>query len=121
MATPKVSGEVLKIYTAVEIAGQMDISYKTVLNLIKCGLLKALPGIRHKRITEDEFNRYLGANSIQSGGAFASVPAKPMCNQTATPPARPAGLETATDKSLVKPTAKVVASPVALASQRKSR
>src|SRR5664280_2496604 len=82
---------------------------------------KALPGIRHKRITEDEFNRYLGANSIQSGGAFASVPAKPMCNQTATPPARPAGLETATDKSLVKPTAKVVASPVALASQRKSR
>ena len=30
-----------------------------MLNLIKRGRLKALPGIRHKRITEAEFNRYL--------------------------------------------------------------
>jgi DNA-binding XRE family transcriptional regulator len=51
--------------------------------------------------------------------AFASAPARPMCNQPATPPARPAGRETVTDKSLVVPTAKAVASPVAQASHRK--
>src|ERR1019366_2965761 len=45
--------------------------------------------------------------------------AKPVCVVVATPPARSAGMESAMDKSLVKPTAKVVASPVAQASQRK--
>jgi excisionase family DNA binding protein len=60
-------GAALKIYTADEIAGQLKTSYKTVLNLIKRGLLKALPGIRHKRVTEEELNRYLG---IQGGAAL---------------------------------------------------
>jgi len=100
-------GDVLKIYTADEIAGQLQTSYKTVLNLIKRGLLKALPGIRHKRITEAEFNRYLG---IQSDGTFTPAVAKPVCAVVATPPARPAGMEKITDKSLVNPMAKVVAS-----------
>jgi hypothetical protein len=99
-ATPNATSEVLKIYTAGEIAGQLKTSYKTVLNLIKHGLLKGLPGIRHKRITEAEFNRYLGVDAI-------------------TPPARPASAIHVMDKSLVSPTAKAVASPVAQASQRK--
>ena len=43
----------------------------------------------------------------------------PVCSVVATPPVRPAGMETVKDKSLVSPTAKVVASPVAQASQRK--
>ncbi len=106
-ATPKATGEVLKIYTAGEIAGQLNVDYKTVLNLIKRGLLKALPGIRHKRITEAEFNRYLG---IQNPAAITPAPAKPVCNSPATLPARPAGQVVIKDKSLVGPTAKVVAS-----------
>lgn len=106
-------GDVLKIYTADEIAGQLNVSKQTVLNLIKRGDLKGLPGIRHKRITEAELNRYLGVD------AFTPAPAKPVCNSPATPAARPAGLETVKDKSLVVPTAKAVASPVALASRRK--
>ncbi|HEX3716503.1 MAG TPA: helix-turn-helix domain-containing protein [Verrucomicrobiae bacterium] len=112
-------GEVLKIYTAGEIAGLLKSSYKTVLNLIKHGQLKALPGIRHKRITEVELNRYLGVENTENGAAFASEPAKPMCRLPATPPARPKGMETPMDKSLVGPTAKVVALPVAHSSQRK--
>jgi putative transcriptional regulator len=42
--------------------------------------------------------------------AFTSALAKPMCHQSATPPAHPAGMEAVKDKSLVVPTAKVVAS-----------
>jgi putative transcriptional regulator len=42
--------------------------------------------------------------------AFTSALAKPMCNSPATPSARPAGMEKSTDKSLVSPAAKVVAS-----------
>jgi excisionase family DNA binding protein len=111
----------LNIYTAGEIAGQLKTSYKTVLNLIKHGQLKALPGIRHKRITEEEFNRYLGASKIQAGGAFTPAPAKPMCTSPAAPPARSAGMEAVREKSLVCPTAKVVAPPVAQSSQRKRK
>ena len=59
----------MKIYTAVEVAAVLEVDYKTVLNLIKRGLLKALPGIRHKRITEDELNRYLGGKNTQGGAA----------------------------------------------------
>jgi hypothetical protein len=44
-----------------------------------------------------------------------AVKATPAFN----PPARPPGMEPSRDKSLVGPTAKAVASPVALASQRK--
>jgi excisionase family DNA binding protein len=116
VATPKAIGEVLKIYTASEIADQLNVDYKTVLNLIKRGLLKALPGIRHKRITEAELNRYLG---IQNPAAITPAPAKPVCNSPATLPTRPAVQVVIKDKSLVSPTAKAVASPVAQTSQRK--
>ena len=46
---------------------------------------------------------------ISQHTAFASVAAKPMCNQLAAPSARPAGMVQSMDKSLVGPTAKVVA------------
>jgi putative transcriptional regulator len=44
---------------------------------------------------------------------FASYSVNSMCNQPATLPARPAGKEIVQDKSLVGPTAKVLASSVA--------
>jgi hypothetical protein len=37
-------GETLKIYTADEVASLLKVDYKTVLRLIKRGLLKAIPG-----------------------------------------------------------------------------
>ena len=90
--------DVVKIHTAEAVAVLLGVDYKTVLNLIKRGHLRALPGLRHKRMTEAELNRYLGVQP-----AATAIPAQ-------TPPARPAGMEPATDKSLVGPTAKVVAS-----------
>jgi excisionase family DNA binding protein len=93
----------MKIFTADEVAAWLKVSRKTVFNLIKRGQLDALPGIRHKRITEEALARYLGV----SIGALA------------TPPARPAAPEPLKDKALVVPTAKAVASPLAFASQRK--
>ena len=51
----------MKVYTATEVACLLQVDYKTVLRLIQRGLLKAIPGIRHKRITEDEIKRFLGA------------------------------------------------------------
>jgi excisionase family DNA binding protein len=57
--------ETVKIYTADEVAGLLKVDYKTVLRLIQRGLLKAIPGIRHKRITEQELNRYLGIKQTQ--------------------------------------------------------
>jgi excisionase family DNA binding protein len=68
-ATPKTVGAVLKIYTAVEAAGILRVKYKTVLRLIQRGLLKAIPGLRHKRITEQELLRYLGIKQTQRGAA----------------------------------------------------
>lgn len=62
-------GETVKIYTAIEVAALLKVDYKTVLNLIKRGLLKAIPGIRHKRITEQELCRYLGIKQTQGGAA----------------------------------------------------
>ena len=59
----------MQIYTADEVAGLLKVDYKTVLRLIKRGLIKAIPGIRHKRITEQELNRYLGIRATQGGGA----------------------------------------------------
>jgi hypothetical protein len=99
--------DVVKIHTAVEIAALLGRDYKTVLSLIKRGHLRALPGLRHKLVTDAEFNRYLGVQP-----AATAIPAQ-------TPPARPVGMESVKDKSLVSPTAKAVASPVAQASQRK--
>ena len=110
VATPKALGEVLKIYTADEIAGELKTCKKSVLNLIKRGLLQALPGLRHKRITEAEFHRYLGVKAGQNGAALTPAPAKPSCNLPATLPARPAGQAVIQDRSLVGPAAKVVAS-----------
>ena len=90
--------DVVKINTAGEVAGLLGMSYKTILSLIKRGHLRSLPGLRHKLITEAELNRYLGVQP-------AATPTPVI-----TPPARPAGMESATDKSLVSPAAKVVAS-----------
>jgi excisionase family DNA binding protein len=59
----------VKVYTADEVAGVLQVDYKTVLRLIKRGLLKAIPGIRHKRITEQELHRYLGIKQTQGGAA----------------------------------------------------
>ena len=42
----------------------MRVDYKTVLRLIQRGLLKVLPGIRHKRVTEQELNRYLDVRNV---------------------------------------------------------
>ena len=89
--------DVVKIHTAVEVAAFLGVDYKTVLNLIKRGHLRALPGLRHKRITDAELNRYLDVQP-----AATAIPAQP-------PPARPAGAIHVMDKSLVNPTAKVVA------------
>jgi excisionase family DNA binding protein len=62
-------GETVNIYTAREVAGMLKVEYKTVLRLIQRGLLKAIPGIRHKRITEQELRRYLGIKETQGGAA----------------------------------------------------
>ncbi|MGH7942504.1 MAG: helix-turn-helix domain-containing protein [Limisphaerales bacterium] len=95
----------MKVFTADEVAAALRVSRKTVFNLINRGQLNALPGIRHKRITEAALNDYLGVKD----GALA------------TPPARPAATEQLRDKTLVGPAAKAVASPLAFASQRISK
>jgi excisionase family DNA binding protein len=59
----------VKVYTATEVAELLKVEYKTVLRLIQRGLLKAIPGIRHKRITEQELQRYLGIKQTQGGAA----------------------------------------------------
>jgi hypothetical protein len=97
-ATPKSMSDVVKIHTAVEVAALLGKDYKTVLSLIKRGYLRALPGLRHKLVTDAELNRYLG---VQPAATF--TPAQ-------TPPARPAGMVLTKDKSPVGPAAKVVAS-----------
>ena len=61
--------QTLKIYTTDEVASLLKVDYKTVLRLIQRGLLKAIPGIRHKRITEQELLRYLGIKQTQGGAA----------------------------------------------------
>jgi hypothetical protein len=99
----------VKIYTAAEIAGILKVSYKTVLNQIKRGRLQALPGLRHKRVTEEAFNRYLGVSNVPNGTDITSASAKPLCTSPATLPARPAVPVVITDKSPVSPAAKVVA------------
>jgi DNA-binding XRE family transcriptional regulator len=53
--------------------------------------------------------------------AFASVPAKPLRTSKAAPSACPAESVEAMDKSLVGPTAKAVASPVAQSSRKKTK
>ncbi len=57
----------MKVYTANEVADVLKVKYKTVLRLIQRGLLKPIPGIRHKRITEQELKRFLGIREQQGG------------------------------------------------------
>ncbi len=59
----------MKVYTAEEVAAELKVEYKTVLRLIKRGLLNAVPGIRHKRITEQELKRFLGIQTPDGGAA----------------------------------------------------
>jgi excisionase family DNA binding protein len=54
----------MKVYTVEEVAAILRVDYKTVLRLIQRGLLKVLPGIRHKRVTEHELNRYLDVRNV---------------------------------------------------------
>lgn len=66
----------MNVYTAEEVAGMLKVEYKTALRLIERGLLKALPGIRHKRITEHELNRYLGSQEILSDARATAAEAR---------------------------------------------
>jgi len=54
----------VKIHTPDEVASLLGVNYKTVLNLIKRGHLRTLPGLRHKRITDGELKRYLGIHPV---------------------------------------------------------
>jgi excisionase family DNA binding protein len=54
----------MKVYTVEEIAAILRVEYKTVLRLIERGLLKVLPGIRHKRVPEEELKRYLDVRGL---------------------------------------------------------
>jgi excisionase family DNA binding protein len=49
----------MKVHTTKEVAALLLVGEKTVLRLCQRKLLNAIPGIRHKRFTEDELNRYL--------------------------------------------------------------
>ena len=89
----------MNVYTAEEVAGKLKVEYKTVLRLIQRGLLKTLPGIRHKRITEAELNRYLGVQDILTAAGRSSRPSSGACVNNG--------------QIVVSPTAKVVAPPLA--------
>ena len=54
----------MNVFTAEEVAAKLKVDYKTVLRLIQRGHIKTLPGIRHKRITEAELDRYLGVKEV---------------------------------------------------------
>jgi excisionase family DNA binding protein len=54
----------MKVYTVEEVAAILRVDYKTVLRLIRRGLVKVLPGIRHKRVPEDELKRYLDVRGL---------------------------------------------------------
>lgn len=88
------------VYTAEEVAGKLKVDYKTVLRLIQRGLLKTLPGIRHKRITEAELNRYLGVQDILTAAA----------NRSSRPSS---GVGVNHGQIVVSSTAKAVAPPLA--------
>jgi excisionase family DNA binding protein len=90
----------MNVYTAEEVASKLKVDYKTVLRLIQRGLLKTLPGIRHKRITEAELNRYLGVQDILASAGRSLRPSSGgIINH---------------GQIVVSPTAKVVATPVVL-------
>jgi excisionase family DNA binding protein len=88
------------VYTAEEVARILKVDYKTVLRLIERGLLKPLPGIRHKRITEAELIRYLDVQSF-------------LASATNRSPRPSSGAGVNHGQIVVSPTAKVVAPPSA--------
>jgi excisionase family DNA binding protein len=49
----------MKTYTTKDLAALLQVDEKTVLRLCKRNKLNPIPGIRHKRFTEDEVNRFL--------------------------------------------------------------
>ncbi len=98
----------MNVYTAEEVASQLKVEYKTVLRLIQRGLLKTLPGIRHKRITEAELNRYLGVQEILAS-AVTSTP-RPSSRVGVKP-----------GPIVVSPTAQAVAPPAAPSQARKKQ
>ena len=51
----------MKIYTTKDLATHLKVDEKTILRLCKRKLLTPIPGIRHKRFTEDEVKRFLDA------------------------------------------------------------
>jgi excisionase family DNA binding protein len=65
----------MKVYTAEEVAAILRVDYKTVLRLVQRGRLKVLPGIRHKRMTEEELMRYLDVRGVLFKPAQTSSPA----------------------------------------------
>jgi excisionase family DNA binding protein len=101
----KCRSEVMNVYTAEEVAGQLKVEYKTVLRLIQRGLLKTLPGIRHKRITEAELNRYLGVQDILTAAGRSPRPSS--------------GAGVNHGQIVVIPTAKVVATSIASVKPKK--
>jgi len=83
---------VVKVYTVEEVAAILRVDYKTVLRLIQRGLLKVLPGIRHKRVTEEELKRYLDVRNVLckpiQTPAVTFVPAvRPLASDKSTKPA----------------------------------
>jgi excisionase family DNA binding protein len=59
----------MEVYTVQEVADKLKVEYKTILRLIERGHLLALPGIRHKRITEVELTRYLDVRATLAKAA----------------------------------------------------
>jgi excisionase family DNA binding protein len=49
----------VKIFTTKDVASLLQVDEKTVLRLCHRKLLTPIPGIRHKRFTEEELNRFL--------------------------------------------------------------
>ena len=88
----------MKIHTAEEVAEILKVDYKTVLRLIQRGLLKTLPGIRHKRITEAELMRYCGVQDLLASAGSSPRPSN--------------GVGTNSGHIVVKPTAKAPAKPI---------
>lgn len=89
---------VVKIYTADDVAILLRVDYKTVLNLVRRGKLHALPGLRHKRFTEVELKRYLGLadnavlpepSALHRPGSPVEAPSLAASAQTKAPAAFP--------------------------------
>jgi excisionase family DNA binding protein len=51
----------MKVYTTKDVAALLLVDEKTVLRLCHRKLLTPIPGIRHKRFTEEEVKRYMNA------------------------------------------------------------